>query len=129
MPFSMPTGRSSPTISPVHGRGGAAGFERGRGTRTRGGRRGGLAGTCQKYMSCSCLLSVPVKACSVAQVTRIVASYWWGRSLDGAGHCRAGSAGPGRAQLWQRFVSELLRTEITQRQYLVRLHHQSPNPP
>ena len=38
-------------------------------------------------------------------------------------HCRctvAGSAGPGRGQLWQRFVSDTLRNEITHRQYLVR---------
>jgi len=48
LPLGLALGRGSPTVSPVHGRGGGAGFDRGRGARSRGGRRGGYSGVCME---------------------------------------------------------------------------------
>jgi hypothetical protein len=55
------------------------------------------------------------------QKTRVAGSNLLSETTEGSLPRGAGSAGAGRAQLWQRFVSESLRSEITQRQYMVLL--------
>ena len=85
-------GRTLSNSSPLHAK---QGVQQGQEGIQRQCNQCGLCRMCMRRLCCSCLL------------LHIAIAF-------------AGSAGPGRGQLWQQFVSEALRHELTHRQHLVR---------